>query len=143
MANGTSIAGGPGFTEAVNQLGNIARQLSYWSQSITNSQPVPTTTASPRFTAVTLSTSTITTVIGSSSIRHGMILHNPGAVSTAYIFPTNLTPQPTTSNLAGTLAIGPGASERWPSAQYTNINVGFSGLIASGSSTPFTVIEWF
>src|SRR5271163_2123658 len=107
MANGTTIAGGPGFTEAVNELRNISRQLSYWSQSITNSQPVPTTTASPKFTAVTLGTSAITTVIGSSSIRHGMILHNPGATATAYIFPTNLVPQPTTSNLAGTLAIPP------------------------------------
>jgi hypothetical protein len=143
MVDGTSSVGGPGFTEAINQLTNIARQLSYWSQSITNSQPVPTTTSSPKFTAVTLGTSAITTVIGSSTIRHGIIFHNPGTTNTCYIFPTNLTPVPTTSSLAGTIAIAPGAYERWPSSQYTNINAAFSGLTSSGSGVAFTVIEFF
>ena len=134
---------GPGFTEALNQLTNIARQLSYWSQSITNSQPVPTTTASPKFTAVQLGTASITTVIGASTIRHGLVLHNPGGTATCYVFPTGLTPQPTTSSLAGTLAIAAGSSVSWPSAQFTNINIGFSGFSGTGSSQPLTVIEFF
>lgn len=134
-------AGGPGFTEAVNQLTNIARQLSFWSQSITNSQPVPTTTASPKFTAVNLSTAA-SVIVAASTIRHGIVLHNPGT-TTCYVYQTGMASPPTTSVLAGALLIAAGSSVVWPSPQFTNINAGFSAFSSTGSSQPFTVIEFF
>ena len=145
MANGTTGGmAGQGFTEAVNHLSNIARQLSYWSQSITNSQPVPTTTTSPKFTAVSLGTASATTlVIASSTTRHGLIFHNPGGTATCYVFVTGMASAPTTGNLAGALAIAAGSSVTWPSSQFTNINAGFSGFAGTGSNQPFTVIELF
>lgn len=134
---------GGGFTEAINELRNIARQLSVWSQSITNAQPKATTAVSPKFTGVSLGTAAITQIIASSSIRHGMILHNPGATATIYVFPTNIATTPSTTNLAGTLAIAAGSTVQWPSFQFTNINAGFSGFAGTGTSQPFTVIEFY
>ncbi len=127
-------------TEAVSQLQNIARNLSLWAQSIVNSAPVPTTTVSPRFTAVTLG-STGTVVIATSTLRHGLILHNPGS-TTCYIYQTGMTSAPTTSNLAGSLSIFAGDTWALPSTMFTNINAGFSGFSVTGSS-PFTAIEFF
>lgn len=132
-----------GSTEALAHLQNIARNLGIWAQSITNSTPVPTTTTSPKFTGVTLGTAAVTVLIGTSTIRHGMILHNVGATATCYIFQTGMASPPTTTSLAGSLAIAPGSSVVWPSSQFTNINAGFSGFAGTGTSQPMTVIEFF
>lgn len=134
-------SGGQGVTEVINQLTNIARQLSVWSQSMTNAQPAATTTASPKFTGVTLST-TAAVVIGTSTTRHGMLLHNPGT-TTCYIYVTGMSPAPTTSSLGGTILIAAGSTVTLPSTSFSNINVGFSGFVLSGSSQPFTAVEFF
>jgi len=133
----------PGADEVVSQLQNIAVQLAAANQSQLNALPVPTTTTSPKFTAVSLGTASITVLIGTSVIRHGIVFHNPGGTATCYIFQTGMASQPTTSNLAGAIALSPGSTVQWPSAQFPNINAGFSGFAGTGSSQPFTVIEWF
>lgn len=147
MANGTTGgwggSGGPGFSEAINELRNIARQLSVWSQSITNATPAATTTTSPKFTGVTLGTASVSVVIAASTTRHGLIFHNPGGTATCYVFVTGIATTPTTSALAGALGIAPGSSVVWPSSQFTNINAGFSGFAGTGSSQPFTTIEFY
>jgi hypothetical protein len=132
-----------GANEVVSQLNNIAVQLAAQNQSLANSYPAATTTTSPKFTAVTLGTATITTVISTSSIRHGMIFHNPGGTATCYVFQTGMATSPTTSTLGGALAIAPGSSVIWPSSQFPNINCGFSGFAGTGTAAPFTVIEFF
>jgi len=134
---------GQGAAEVIAQLQNIARQLSIWSQSITNSTPAATTTVSPKFTAVSLGTASISVVISTSSIRHGLMFHNPGGTATCYIFQTGMASAPTTGNLAGALAVAPGSTVQWPSAQFMNINAGFSGFAGTGSSSPMTIIEFF
>lgn len=130
-----------GASEVISQLQNIARQLSIWSQSITNSTPAATTTSSPRFTAVNLSTTAVA-VIATSSLRHGILFHNPGTVTT-YLYQTGMTSAPTTSALAGSVMISPGGTFTLPSGMFPNINAGFSGFSGTGSSIPFTVIEFF
>jgi len=132
---------GPGISEAINQLANIARQLSVWSKSISNSTPAATTTTSPKFTAVTLST-TASVAIASSTTRHGLLMHNPGTAN-VYIYQTGMASAPTTSVLAGSIVIYPGGTFTLPSAQFPNINSGFSAFSGTGSSQPFTVVEWF
>jgi hypothetical protein len=130
-----------GQTEAVSQLQNIARQLSIWSQSISNASPAATTTTSPRFTAVQLSTSA-TAVIGTSLLRHGMLFHNPGTAN-LYLYQTGMTSAPTTTVLAGSVVIYPGGTFTLPSPMFPNISAGFSGFSGTGSSQALTVIEFF
>jgi len=132
---------GQGMTEAVDQLRNIARQLSVWSQSITNSTPAATTTASPKFTAVTLSTGT-SSIIGTSVIRHGLVMHNPGT-SNSYVYQTGMSPSPSSTSLGGTVVIYPGGTLAFPSPLFPNVSAGFSGFSGTGSNQGFTVIEFF
>lgn len=132
---------GQGVTEVVNQLTNIARQLSIWSQSITNATPAATTTTSPKFTAVTLST-TASVAISTSVIRHGLVMHNPGTAN-VYVYATAIASTPTTSNLAGTIVIYPGGTLSFPASEMTNVNAGFSAFTNTGSSQPFSVVEFF
>ncbi len=141
MAESQQDIGGGGATEGVSQLQNIARQLSAWSQSQTNAYPVPTSTTSPKFTPVTLSTAT-SVVVAASTTRHGIWFHNP-ATTNAFIFQTNMTPAPSSTNFAGGIVIYPGATLAMSPAQYPNINAGFSGFSQTGSSQPFTVVEFF
>lgn len=132
----------PGVTEVINQLTNIARQLSVWSQSITNATPAATTTTSPKFTGVTLGTASIATVIGSSTVRHGLLMHNVGLTATIYIYQTGMASPPTTSALAGAIGILPGGTLTLPSSEFPNLNAGFSGFAGTGSNQPFTVVEF-
>lgn len=143
MANGWEQDGVSGLTEAVNELRNVARQLSAQSQSMLNASPVPTTTSSPKFTGVSLGTASVSVVISTSSVRHGLLFHNPGATATIYVFPTNIATTPSTSNLAGALAIATGATVQWSSSQFANINAGFSGFAGTGTSQPLTIVEFF
>jgi len=133
----------PGADEVITQLGNIAVQLGNWVQSLSNGYPAPTTTASPKFTGVNLGTSAVTILVSTSSIRHGILFHNPGGTATCYVFPTNIQTTPSTSALAGALGVAPGSTVIWPSSQFTNINVGFSGFAGTGSGQPFTIVEFF
>ena len=132
-----------GADEVISQLQNIAVQLAAWNQAVSNATPAATTTASPKFTGVSLSTSAITVLVSTSSIRHGMVLHNPGSTATCYVFQTGIATTPSTSNLAGTISLAPGSTVSWPSAQYPNINVGFSGFAGTGTAAPFTIVEFF
>ena len=129
-------------SEVIAQLQNIARQLSAQSQSITNVSPAATTTTSPKFTAITLGTGSITVLVATSTLRHGLLLHNPGT-ATCYIFQTGMASSPTTSSLGGSVVIYPGGTFALPSAMFANINAGFSGFAGTGSSNGFTVVEFF
>jgi hypothetical protein len=131
----------PGQSELIAQLQNIARQLSAGAQSINNVTPIPTTTSSPKFTAVTLSTAT-SVLVATSTLRHGIFFHNP-ATTNAFVFATGMTSPPSSSNFAGGIVIYPGGSLSFPSAMFANSNAGFSGFAQTGASQPFTVIEFF
>lgn len=137
-----SPQGGGSVSEVISQLQNIARQLSIWSQSIANATPAATSTISPTFTGVTLNNTTATLIIGTSVLRHGMILHNP-ATTVAYVWPTTATASLASTSLGGSLLIAGGSSVILPSSQFPNNTAGWSGIASTGSAQPFTIISFF
>ena len=127
---------------AVNStLQNIARNLGIAATVLANVAPVQTTTASPAATAINNLATTIATVIGTSLLRHGIIFHNPGT-NNVYVFPT-LATTVTTALVGGAFIIYPGGTLEFPSTVYTNITCGWSAWVATGSSQPLTVVEFF
>lgn len=130
-----------GYSEAVSQLQNIARQLSAWSQSQLNAYPVPTSTLSPQFASATLNTTTATLIVSTSVLRHGMILHNPGTTA-AYIWPTAVTSSLSSSALGGSMLIAAGSSVILSSNQFPNNTNGWSGISTTAAGR-FTVWEFF
>lgn len=108
---------------------------------MTNAQPAATTTTSPKFTAVNLST-TSAVVIGTSAVRHGIMMHNPGT-SNIYVYQTGMASAPTTTTLGGSIVVYPGGTISLPSPSFPNINTGFSAFAATGSNQGFTVVEFF
>ena len=130
-----------GYSEAVSQLQNIARQLSAWSQSQLNAYPIPSSTMSPAYTAVTLNTTTATLIVSTSVLRHGMILHNPGTTA-AYIWPTTVTTALSSAVVGGSMLIAAGSSVMLPSNQFPNNTAGWSGISTTAAGR-FTVWEFY
>ena len=81
-------------------------------------------------------------MISTSAIRHGILFHNPGTAN-CYIYQTGMTSAPTTSVLGGSIVIYPGGTLSLPSNMFANANAGFSGFTNTGSSQPFTAVEFF
>ncbi len=130
-----------GYSEGISQLQNIARNLSLWAQSQLNAYPVPTSTVSPQFTAVSLNTTSATLIVAASTIRHGMILSNPGTTG-AYIWPTAVTSSLSSSALGGSMLIAAGSSMILSSNQFPNNTAGWSGL-STTSAGVFTIWTFF
>jgi hypothetical protein len=130
-----------GYSEAISQLQNIARQLSAWSQSQLNAYPVPTSTTSPTFTGVTLNTTTAALIVAASTLRHGMILSNPGTTA-AYIWPTETTTSLASTSLGGSMLVAAGSSVILSSSQFPNNTAGWSG-ISTTAAGQFSVWQFF
>lgn len=122
-------------------LQNVARQIGQLANAFTNAAPTQTTTTSPSATAINNLGTTIATVISTSLVRHGLIFHNPGTVN-AYVFPS-LATTVTTALVGGSFIIYPGGTLEFPSTVYTNINCAWSAWVATGSSQPLTIVEFF
>jgi hypothetical protein len=92
-----------------------------------------------RFTPALLYSSGNTAIIAPSSIRYGIMFHNPSSVN-CYVFQTGTA----VSSFAGTFAIYPGGTLTFPSANFPPITAGFSGFVTgTSSSVSFTVVEFF
>jgi len=129
--------------EGVSVLQNVARQIGVYAQSIANAYPAATTTASPRSLGFNNIGTTATAVLSTSSIRHGLIFHNPGTAANIYVFPTPITTTPTTAALGGALLIATTASVVLSPSLFPNLNAGWSAFAATGSANPLTIIEFF
>lgn len=125
------------------QKGGV-QNLARVALSIGNAFPQATATSSPKATGLnSLGTSTAIVVIGTSTVRHGVLFHNPGGTTViVYVFPSTMTPAPTTTTLGGTLGIAGGSTVFLPSAQFPNINCGFSAFAGTGTNQPFTAWEF-
>lgn len=123
-------------------LQNIARQLGLLNQISGNAQPIPTSTSSPMSTPINSLSTTASVLIASSTTRHGLVFHNPGTIS-AYVYPTLTSAAPTTSSVGGSFIIYAGGTLAFPSSMFPNVNCGWSGFSASGSSQPLTIVEFF
>ena len=117
----------------VQNLGAVA-------QSMQNALPPPTASTSPTaFGFNTIGTVTVS-VLGSSSIRHGLIFHNPGATA-VYVYLSAMSPVPTTAALGGSIQIAAGSTVMLPSTLYPNLNAAWSGFALVNSCT-LTVVEF-
>lgn len=124
-------------------LQNIARQLGLQVQSQANATPNATASTSPiSYPYNNIGTSTSTTVIVANALRHGLLFHNPGATASIYVYPSAMTSAPTTSALGGSFVIAPGSTLSFPSSLYANSNGAWSAFSGTGSSQPFTVVEF-
>jgi hypothetical protein len=121
-------------------LQNIVRQFSNWVASLNNAFPPLTASTSPVSFGTTVGT-TISQVIGTSTIRHGIIFHNPGTID-LYVFPS-LNTAVATNSIGGSILIFPGGTWELPSAMYPNVNCAWSAFATTGSTNPFTVVEFY
>jgi hypothetical protein len=152
MANGTTTtnnnnvglgaAAGGAITDLVSTQKGGVQNLGQLVSSISNSMPVAGTATSPKATGVNnIGTASGTSVLGSSSIRHGMLFHNPGS-NDVYVYPSALSPAPTTTTLGGTLRIVPGDTVPFPAVMWPNQNSAFSAIALTGTTNPLTIWEF-
>lgn len=135
---------GSSMTDLISTQKGGVQNLSRVSLSLGNAFPQATASSSPVATGVnTLGTTATTVLVAANVNRHGILVHNPGATATIYIFPSNMTPAPSLSSTGGALGIGIGSTVFFPSSQFPNFNCGLSGFAGTGSGNPFTVWEFY
>jgi hypothetical protein len=128
--------------DAVSVLQNISRQIGVYAQAIANAYPIATTTVSPSALGFNNISTTATVILPASLGRHGLLFHNPGT-TTVYVFPTAIATSPTTAILGGTIVIYPGSTLTFSPTMFPNLTGGWSAFCGTGSSQPFTIIEFY
>lgn len=140
---GSQPPGGSMIDLVSTQKGGV-QTLAQLVQALSNFMPAPTTTTSPKATCVNNLGTTGTTVLASSTIRHGLMIHNPATTNViCYVYPTLATPAPTLASTGGALQILPGAPPIFPPAQFPNFNAGLSAFCSTGTNNPLTIWEFF
>lgn len=130
-------------TDINSTLQNIAKQLGNWAQSQINAVPFATASSSPVVYGYNnIGTTAATTVIRNNPDRHGLVFHNPGATASIYVYPSTIATAPTTSSLGGSMVIFAGATLSLPSPLFANANGTWLAFSGTGSSQPFTVVEF-
>lgn len=134
-----------GFGAGINDLNSTQKGgvqlLSALAASIQQGVRPATASSSPVFTGVNTLGTTATTVVGPSTIRHGIMFHNPGT-TTEYFFGSTLGTTPSTAVLGGVITLSAGSTVVFPSVQFQNVNCGFLAFAASGTSNPLTIVEF-
>jgi hypothetical protein len=128
--------------DANSTLQNVVRQIGLYAQSIANAYPAATTTASPRAIGFNSITTTAALVLSNSTMRHGLVFHNPGTAN-LYVFPTAITTSPTTAAVGGAFIIYPGGTLPFSPASFPNVNCSWSAFSATGSSQALTIVEFY
>ena len=123
-------------TDLNSTLQNIARQLGMIAGGAASTTPSPVST--PINTLNTVGTS----VLGTSSVRQGLIFHNPGTTN-IYVYPSLASAAPTTTAAGGSFLIFPGGTLSFSGEEFSNINCGWSAFSGTGSSQALTVVEFF
>lgn len=137
---GTGPTGAP--QDGVSVLQNVARQIGQYAQAIVNAYPIPSTTLSPRAIGFNSISTTATTVLSTSVIRHGLVFHNPGTAN-IYLFPNNISTAPTTTAVGGSFIIYPGGTMTLPSTMFPNLTAGWRAFSGTGSNQALTIIEFY
>jgi hypothetical protein len=122
-------------------LTSIAQQLAALNQSQANGLPAPLTGtgSSPKFTGISVTTTT-SVVVSSNALRHGIVFHNPGVID-VYVYPTAQAIAGS-SVPAGSIRIVATGTFTFPSPQYPNNNIGWSA-ISSATGAAITAVEFF
>lgn len=132
-----------GADDVNSTLQNVGRNIGLIAQSVVNSFPAASTTSSPQSTPINNLSTAAVTVIGVSTIRHGLLFHNPGGTTSIYVFPSLTSTAPTTSSVGGAFQILPAGTLSFPGSQYPNINCAWSAFAGTGTNQPLTVVEFF
>jgi hypothetical protein len=127
----------------VTAINNLTLELNGIFPGSAGTTTVGSTAFTSKFSGISLQSTANIVLTPYSSTRYGIIFHNPGTVN-AYVYQTGMaTNTPSPSSVLGSFIIYPGGTLTFPSGYYSNINAGFSGFCSSGSSQPFTVVEFF
>lgn len=133
----------------VQQLGSLiqaigtALPLGIASAIVNNFPPAPAAgSSSPFATPVNNLGTTGISVIGSSSIRFGIMFHNPSASVAVYVYPSLATPAPTLASPGGAFEILPGGTLPMLPPSWKNNNAAFSAFAGTGTGNPLTIWEF-
>lgn len=140
-SQGQSAGFGGNLVDLVSTQKGLSQTVSRGIQGITNAFPPATASSSPNATGFSLG-STVTVLVATNPARHGIIFHVPSTTASVLVWPSNMTPAPSTASPGGALLIS--TTMALPSSQFCNINCGFSGINSTTSgSAPFTVWEFY
>lgn len=112
------------------------------ANAIINVLAGPTSSASPILTGINNLGTTAISVIGSSSTRFAMLLHNPGGTASVYVFPTPATTAPTLASTGGAFVLYPGGTLPLGPLMFANVNAAFSAFAGTGTNNPLTIWEF-
>lgn len=121
---------------------NLTRQVGLYAQAIINTNPVPTTTASPQAYGFSLNTTATTVLASVANNRRGLVFHAPSTF-TVYVYPGTLTTTPTPSAPAGSFIIYGGGTLTLAPNNFPNMNTTWSAFGATGTTSPLTIVEFF
>lgn len=134
---------GQNMVQAINNLAQVTASATVSiSSSIVNVFRPATSSASPVTTPVNNLGTAATAILASSTIRHGLIFHNPASTVTVYVFQSTIATAPSLSSLGGAMAIFPGATLAFPTVEYANMNTAFSAFAGTGTGNPLTILEF-
>lgn len=138
--------------DSVQQLNSIAQQIGLLAQAMGSGSSVggsivalsvaTTTTASPQAIGFNNISTTATAILSTSSLRRGVMFHNPGTAA-IYVYPTGMTTAPTTAILGGSMVIYPGGTLSLGPPSFPNLSSGWLAFSVTGSSQALTVVEFF
>ena len=128
--------------DVVSTMKGGVTNLAQLALGMTNAYPPAVGSASPAAYGFNAMTTTAVLLLSNSTVRHGLIFHNPGTAN-MYVFPTTITTTPTTAAVGGAFLILPGATLSLPSTVFPNANCSWSGFAGTGSSQALTVVEFF
>jgi hypothetical protein len=134
--------GGISLADLVSAIKGLAQNGGGTLNALKNVFPPATTSTSPVFTAVNNLSTTGTTIMNATTGLSGLILFNPGA-NPLYFYSTSLATTPTLSSLGGAIEILPSQDYQFPSISFANFNIGLGALVATGSSQPLTILQFF
>lgn len=98
--------------------------------------------SSPVATPVNSLGTTGASVIGSSSVRFGILFHNPSSTVAVYVYPSLASPAPTLASAGGAFLILPGGTLPLMPPNYRNNNAAFSAFAGTGTNNPLTIWEF-
>lgn len=129
-------------SDILSAMQNGVTAINRLNERLTTAFPTSTGAVSPVATGVNTLTTTVSVVLSSNAIRHSVIFHNPGTIN-IYLFPSNITTVPTLATVGGSFLMLPASTLSFPTLSFPNVTCGWSAFVSSGSSQPFTIVEFY
>jgi hypothetical protein len=131
-----------GMTDLVSTQKGGVTNLGDLADALRSAFPPASASSSPNPVGVNSLNTTAAVVISDSTVRHGIVFHNPGTTD-VYVFPTSITTTPTVSAPGGAFLILPAADLAFPSSLYANVNCSWSAFSGTGTAQALTIVEFY